>query len=316
MPALALAPAARTDPGPVRPANEDSVFASPRLLAVADGVGGAAAGEVASAVVIDQLILMDKSRLAGELGTALEAAVRSGNASLGFVAGCRPAMAGMSTTLTAVAIADDGYAVANIGDSRAYLLRDGRLTQLTRDDSYVQALIDRGMLDPAAARTHPQRSIVLAALDGHPERTPALERLEARLGDRLLLCSDGLSDYVDEARDRRFAGGRVARAQRRAAARAGARGRRPRQRLGRGRRRGRAGAAGSRLVPGRSRPSRPRRCARCRRGRARRPWGRRAAAVPAPRSGPCRGRGRSRDRTSPARGARSARPSSPSPRRC
>ena len=100
MPALALAPAARTDPGPVRPANEDSVFASPRLLAVADGVGGAAAGEVASAVVIDQLILMDKSRLAGELGTALEAAVRSGNASLGFVAGCRPAMAGMSTTPT------------------------------------------------------------------------------------------------------------------------------------------------------------------------------------------------------------------------
>ena len=199
MPALALAPAARTDPGPVRPANEDSVFASPRLLAVADGVGGAAAGEVASAVVIDQLILMDKSRLAGELGPALEAAVRSGNASLGFVAGCRPAMAGMSTTLTAVAIADDGYAVANIGDSRAYLLRDGRLTQLTHDDSYVQALIDRGMLDPAAARTHPQRSIVLAALDGHPERTPALERLEARLGDRLLLCSDGLSDYVDEA---------------------------------------------------------------------------------------------------------------------
>ena len=315
MPALALAPAARTDPGPVRPANEDSVFASPRLLAVADGVGGAAAGEVASAVVIDQLILMDKSRLAGELGTALEAAVRSGNASLGFVAGCRPAMAGMSTTLTAVAIADDGYAVANIGDSRAYLLRDGRLTQLTHDDSYVQALIDRGMLDPAAARTHPQRSIVLAALDGHPERTPALERLEARLGDRLLLCSDGLSDYVDEQRSPlRWRSGRASAApsgcsswRSRPAAETTSRSWSPTRSSGSGRK-----PAGSRP----SRPSRPRRCARCRRGRARRPWGRRAAAVPAPRSGPCRGRGRSRDRTSPAPGARSARPSSPSPRRC
>ena len=189
---------ARTDTGLVRAENEDSVYASPRIVAVADGVGGAAAGEVASAVVIDQLVLMDKCRLSAPLDAALERAVRSANASVGFVASCRPMMAGMSTTLTAVALRDDRYAVAHIGDSRAYLLRDGVLTQLTRDDSYVQELLDSGAIDPASARRHPNRSLVLRALDGDPQRTPTVAVRRARLGDRLLLCSDGLSDFVEE----------------------------------------------------------------------------------------------------------------------
>ena len=103
----------------------------------------------------------------------------------------------MGTTLTAVAI-DDTYTVANIGDSRAYLLRDGELTQITRDDSLVQELIDTGQLDPREARDHPRRSVVLAALDGHPARTARVTRVQARAGDRLLVCSDGLSDLVDD----------------------------------------------------------------------------------------------------------------------
>jgi len=196
---LALEPAVSTHTGLVRSHNEDSVYASPRLVAVADGVGGAAAGEVASAAVIDQLILLDKCRLDGSLATALESAVSSGNASVAFISDCRPETAGMSTTVTAVAVADDNYAVGNLGDSRAYLLRDGSLTRLTRDDSYVQELIDSGALDEEAARTHPQRSVVLGVLDGQADRRPTIATVPARAGDRLLLCSDGLTDLVDEA---------------------------------------------------------------------------------------------------------------------
>ena len=198
MTGLTLQCAARTDVGR-RPNNEDAVFASPRLAAVADGVGGAAAGEVASRTLINALVHVDNCRLDGRLEDALAAGIAWGNETIGFIAGCRPAMAGMSTTVTAVALGDDGCVVANVGDSRTYLLRDGALTQLTRDDSWVQLMIDSGELSPEAARDHPQRSLVLAALDGEPDRAPALTTFEARPGDRMLLCSDGLSDVVDDA---------------------------------------------------------------------------------------------------------------------
>jgi len=195
---LTLECAARTDVGR-RPNNEDAVFASPRLVAVADGVGGAAAGEVASQMLIIALAHVDKCRLAGRLDEALAAGIAWGNETIGFIADCRPAMAGMSTTVTAVALGDDGYVVANVGDSRTYLLRGGTLTQLTRDDSWVQLMIDSGELTAAQAREHPRRSLVLAALDGEPDRRPVLTNFDARPGDRLLLCSDGLSDVVDDA---------------------------------------------------------------------------------------------------------------------
>src|SRR4051794_35040900 len=196
---LSLACAVRTDVGPVRGNNEDAVYASPRLVAVADGVGGAAAGEVASRAAIDALAHLDKTRLDGRLEDALAAAVATGNERIGFIAECRPRTAGMSTTLTAVALGDDRYVLANIGDSRTYLLRDGALTRLSRDDSYVQMLIDRGAVTPDEARRHPQRSLVLEALDGDPLRPPpTVTTAPARAGDRLLLCSDGLSDYVDD----------------------------------------------------------------------------------------------------------------------
>jgi PPM family protein phosphatase len=194
-----LACAVRTDVGPVRGNNEDAVFASPRLAAVADGVGGAAAGEVASRAAIDALVQLDKCRLEGRLEDALAHAVATGNERIGFMAECRPQTAGMSTTLTAVALGDDGYVLANVGDSRTYLLRDGTLTRLTRDDSYVQMLVDHGTIEPDEARRHPQRSLVLEALDGDPARRPPVVTTAPALpGDRLLLCSDGLSDYVDD----------------------------------------------------------------------------------------------------------------------
>jgi PPM family protein phosphatase len=193
--ALALECAARTDPGRVRDHNEDSVFATPRLAAVADGVGGHAAGEVASQVAIGAMASLEKRWLGAPLAHELAAAVRDGNEKIGFIASCRPAMAGMATTLTAVALREE-YVVANIGDSRTYLLRDGALEQLTRDDSYLQMLLDRGHVEPEAARSHPQRNLVLEVLDGAPQRAPTVTKHDARAGDRLLLCSDGISDVL------------------------------------------------------------------------------------------------------------------------
>jgi protein phosphatase len=193
-----LTPAVRSDVG-ARPNNEDAVLASPRLAAVADGVGGGAAGEVASRTVINALAHLDKCVLREPLADALAAAVARGNDTVAFIAACRPAMAGMATTLTAVALEDDRYVLANVGDSRTYLLRDGELTRLTRDETLVQALIDSGCLAEAEARSHPQRSVVLQALDGDPRRRPAVTTAPARPGDRLLLCSDGLSDFIDDA---------------------------------------------------------------------------------------------------------------------
>jgi protein phosphatase len=199
MSALALSCSVRTDAGPVRPHNEDAAFATPRLAAVADGVGGHAAGEVASRTVIGALASLEKAWVDGPLDAALARAIAEGNERIAFVAECRPDSAGMSTTLTAVALHRD-FVVANIGDSRTYLLRDGRLRQLTRDDSYVQQLLDAGIVAPQAARSHPRRNIVTAALDGAPGRMPAIVRVPARAGDRLLLCSDGLSDVVEPER--------------------------------------------------------------------------------------------------------------------
>jgi serine/threonine protein phosphatase PrpC len=193
---LILECAVRSDVGPVRTQNEDAVFATSRLVAVADGVGGHAAGEVASQTVIDVLAHLEKCWLSEPLPDALSRAVQFGNERIGFIAECRPEMAGMGTTLTAVAL-HEGYVIANIGDSRTYLYRDGVLTQLTRDDSYLQMLIDRGIVDADSARTHPHRNLVLEALDGRTDCSPALMTHPARAGDRLLLCSDGLSDMLD-----------------------------------------------------------------------------------------------------------------------
>jgi protein phosphatase len=179
--------------------NEDAVFASPRLAAVADGVGGAAAGEVASRWALNEMIALEKRRLMGELANELRQAVQNANQTLGFLIACHPQWSGMGTTLTAVALSNDGeYLIANVGDSRAYLYRDGELSQLTRDQSLVQMLIDRGVISSSQAREHPQRSIVLEVLDGTRRTIAPPVRLRAYVGDRLLLCSDGVSDVLVE----------------------------------------------------------------------------------------------------------------------
>src|SRR3954467_11502587 len=199
MSGLALECAARNDIGR-RANNEDAVYISSRVAAVADGVGGAAAGEVASHRIVDSLALLDKSRLDIPLDAALENAIAWGNESIGFIASARPQLAGMSTTLTAVALSNENmYVVANIGDSRTYLLRDGRLRQLSRDDSLVQDLIDAGHLTPEQARRHPARNVVMPALAGGPEPRATTQLIKAHDGDRLLLCSDGLSDVIEHA---------------------------------------------------------------------------------------------------------------------
>lgn len=179
--------------------NEDTVYATPRLAVIADGVGGATAGEVASRLVVDEFIALDKSQLERPLADALRETVIRGNDALRFVADSRPELATMSTTLTAVALTDVGaYLVVNVGDSRSYLFRDGVLSRLTRDDSLVQALLDDGAISLDQARIHPARSIVLAALDGQPLPDPKVCAHEAKVGDRVLLCSDGLSDAIDD----------------------------------------------------------------------------------------------------------------------
>ena len=180
--------------------NEDAAFASPRLIAVADGVGGAVAGEVASTLAILKMIGLDKRRIERPLEQELNDAVIDANDVIAFASFCEPRHAGMGTTLTAVALSSDcEYLIANVGDSRTYLLRDGELRRLTRDDSLVQALIDQGVLSESEARQHPQRSVVLEALDGVERPLAPVRKVLARTDDRLLLCSDGVSDYVSDA---------------------------------------------------------------------------------------------------------------------
>jgi PPM family protein phosphatase len=181
----------------VRPNNEDAFYTGPRLLAVADGVGGHAAGEVASAIIIDALAPLGDSEPGYDLVGRLHEAVVAGNAAIAEHVAADPRLQGMSTTLTAILFAGSRYCLLNIGDSRTYLLRDGTLEQLTRDDSYVQLLVDEGHITQEAAGSHPQRNLVLQALTGEEVMEPAMTVREARAGDRFMLCSDGLSDVVD-----------------------------------------------------------------------------------------------------------------------
>jgi PPM family protein phosphatase len=199
MSALTLAWAARSDTGPVRDHNEDAVFASPRMVAVADGVGGAAAGEVASQVAINALAHVEKLRNEGALGDALAGAVAEGNASIAFIADARPATAGMATTLTVVALDGDCWTVANLGDSRAYLLRDGVLHQLTHDHTLVQSLVDEGRLTADEAADHPRRSVLVRTLQEGSPAEPDLFTVEGEVGDRFLVCSDGVTVVLTDA---------------------------------------------------------------------------------------------------------------------
>lgn len=188
---LTISYAARSDIGKLRTTNQDTAYASSRLLAVADGCGQA--GQAASAAAIDALKPLEAQLPAGDLLNALSDAVACADATLREVTGSDP---GSATTLTAIFWSGSQLALVHIGDTRAYLLRDGELFQITHDHSVVQALLDEGKITQAEAASHPQRSLLLKALSGDSSASPDLSLHEARDGDRYLLCSDGLTAVV------------------------------------------------------------------------------------------------------------------------
>lgn len=189
--------AARSDVGLVRKDNQDSGYAGPHLLVVADGMGGHAGGDIASATVVTELVEIDHDSLtAAEASTQLGRAITYANQEIARTFVDNPELEGMGTTVTAIMRARNKLILAHIGDSRAYLQRDGRLAQVTKDHSFVQTLIDEGRITEEEASTHPQRSVVTRVLTGAETDEPDVGAREARLGDRYLLCSDGLSGFV------------------------------------------------------------------------------------------------------------------------
>ena len=205
---LALDFTARSDRGLVRSNNEDSAVAAPNLLALADGMGGHAAGEVASELMITALYSLQNTMSQGveiprdQMPQMLADAMDDGNRDIAAHVEDNPALDGMGCTLSTLLFDGGSLGVCHVGDSRGYLLRDGELTQITKDDTFVQSLVDEGKLAPEDVSSHPQRSLILKALTGRPVE-PTLELREARAGDRYMLCSDGLSDPVsfDTIRD-------------------------------------------------------------------------------------------------------------------
>ncbi len=194
---LMLRYAARSDVGLIRDNNQDSVYAGPRLLAVADGMGGHAAGDVASRVVISALSTLDDDAVGGDLVDMLRRATFEANEILrSMVEGDRE-LDGMGTTLTALLFAGNRLGMVHVGDSRGYLLRGGKLSQITHDDTFVQSLVDDGRITPEEASTHPQRNLILRVLTGS-DVEPHFSVREAVAGDRYLLCSDGLSGVVSD----------------------------------------------------------------------------------------------------------------------
>jgi len=192
---LTLRYAVRSDRGLVRGNNEDSVYAGPRLLAIADGMGGHAAGEVASKIVISTLESLDEDRPLGDLLSSLREAVERANQGIADEVKRDAELDGMGTTLTALRFSGAQIGLAHVGDSRAYLMRGDHLAQITHDDTYVQSLVDQGRLTPDEAANHPRKSVILRALTGAAV-DPDVSIREARVGDRYLLCTDGLSDVV------------------------------------------------------------------------------------------------------------------------
>ncbi|WJK41663.1 BofC C-terminal domain-containing protein [Solwaraspora sp. WMMA2056] len=192
---LTLRYAAHSDRGLIRDGNQDSVYAGPRLLAVADGMGGMAAGDVASNIVIGALAPLDEDVPGDAMVDALRGAVGLANQHLRDTVDANPHLEGMGTTLTATLFSGSKIGMVHIGDSRAYLLRNGEFAQITKDDTYVQMLVDEGRISAEEASSHPQRSLLTRALDGR-DIDPEYSVRQVVAGDRYLICSDGLSGVV------------------------------------------------------------------------------------------------------------------------
>ena len=196
---LALRFAGRSEIGLVRRNNEDSGYASVDIAVVADGMGGHEAGELASAATIASVV--DAAKLAqdaDEVLAHLSDAVITAGEYIADVVSANRELAGMGTTMTAVVIRGERLAVAHVGDSRAYLLRDGEFQQITKDHTFVQTLVDAGEITKAEAAVHPRRNLMMRAIDGIHAVDVDLSVREAKVGDRLLLCSDGLCGVVAE----------------------------------------------------------------------------------------------------------------------
>jgi len=190
-----------SDVGRVRPHNEDAGFVGPYVALVADGVGGAAAGEVAAATAAYAASATALARFLDPPELVIAEAVEAARTAIRRGVQRDLDRLGMATTLTLLVCDGSRVVLGHVGDSRAYRLRDGVLTRLSRDHTYVQHMVDTGQLSAAAARRHPWRNVVLRSLDGDPEdQGPDLTPVPTRPGDRLLLCSDGLSDLVDDQR--------------------------------------------------------------------------------------------------------------------
>ena len=188
--------AGRTDVGRQRSANEDSLVVRPPLFAVADGMGGAKAGEVASAVAVEAV---ETARESGEPAEAqLAGIVRDANRRIYDLAVADESRRGMGTTLTLAKVHDGEVSLAHVGDSRAYRMRDGELSQLTRDHSLVAELERSGQITPEAAEHHPQRSIITRALGPEPDVEVDTYTLAGREGDLFLICSDGLTSMISD----------------------------------------------------------------------------------------------------------------------
>ena len=195
--------ASRSAIGLVRQGNEDSGFVSPQLIAVADGMGGHAAGEVASRIAVEVLQSLTSALISTEIDEdsvedLLMHSLHSIDSEISVVTDEDLDKRGMGTTLTALLIRDKYISLLHVGDSRCYRLRGNTLEQLSNDHTVIQELLDQGAISPAEAVEHPQRSMLTQALRGDGDVTPVLQMYEIKKGDRYLLCSDGLSGVLTE----------------------------------------------------------------------------------------------------------------------
>ena len=213
-PGVQLKFGAASDPGLVRPRNEDRFIADPELglFAVVDGMGGHVGGELASATIAEAVVTFiretsgdtDKTWPAGldpelsVLANRLQIAVRCANRTLATRAKANAALDGIGATLTAALFGNGDLAISNVGDCRAYLLRDGQLSQMTRDHSVVAEQLALGLIDPETARTHPLRHVVTRAVSGQAGMPVDIVELKVKRGDRLILCSDGIHGLLSD----------------------------------------------------------------------------------------------------------------------
>jgi serine/threonine protein phosphatase PrpC len=194
---------ARSAIGLVRQGNEDSGFVSPQLIAVADGMGGHAAGEVASKIAVQVLKSLVPTLISADIDQdsvedLLMHSLHSIDSEISLVTAEEIEKRGMGTTLTALLIRDGYISLLHVGDSRCYRLRGNTLEQLSNDHTVIQELLDQGAISQAEAAEHPQRSMLTQALRGDGDVTPVLQMYEVKKGDRYLLCSDGLSGVLTE----------------------------------------------------------------------------------------------------------------------